>query len=467
MGTLNDWKRIVTGSFFGRMTLHKENVDGYEAVRLLVRDHKNRVWHLQEGVANGQPANWQVRRITGQATITDAHFWVRPRVAGETDIAIIGRSLNNRLYHALNGTRWVLLDNNAQFPADAITVDEEILGRGLNNRVWRGTASASTNNVTWQNLEGVIIGRPTALPFRDTVAVRGPDTQLYVYSAGSSIAHGGSLASDPIVVPLLTIHISDYLLAARGTDNKLWTRRFSVPWTTLGGGEHSIQWEGWQVMDQPFQGSPSFAPLAYRRIYGFLRGMNNRVLFCVHTDDQWLFVDWGGEIASDPVAVISGQGIGTDAPDAYTLRVFAIGTDGDLWEKSMEFSAEDLPELLAPPPTGESYNAKFVDDITYADTPTFAPAVAGGTSFIKVWRLRNNGRSAWTRPFRLVFIGGTQMSAPHSVEINLIVPAGGEADIAVQMVAPRQAGTYQGYWQMQTPGGTLFGDQIWVKIAVP
>jgi hypothetical protein len=45
-------------------------------------------------------------------------------------------------------------------------------------------------------------------------------------------------------------------------------------------------------------------------------------------------------------------------------------------------------------------------------------------------------------------------------------PLGETADATVELIAPGDAGTYKGYWQMQAPDGTPFGDQFYVMIVV-
>jgi hypothetical protein len=43
---------------------------------------------------------------------------------------------------------------------------------------------------------------------------------------------------------------------------------------------------------------------------------------------------------------------------------------------------------------------------------------------------------------------------------------GDTADVAVLLLAPADAGTYRGYWQMEAPDGTRFGDRSYVLIVV-
>lgn len=58
------------------------------------------------------------------------------------------------------------------------------------------------------------------------------------------------------------------------------------------------------------------------------------------------------------------------------------------------------------------------------------------------------------------------MSAPASVPVPE-TSLSGTVDVAVEMIAPDAPGTYQGFWQMQSPSGSRFGDRAYVMIEVP
>jgi LysM repeat protein len=104
----------------------------------------------------------------------------------------------------------------------------------------------------------------------------------------------------------------------------------------------------------------------------------------------------------------------------------------------------------------------FVADITVADD-TALPADA---PFTTIWRMRNSGSCDWGEGYELVFVRGNLMDASSSVPLPS-TRAGGTLDIAVDMTAPSESGTYTSVWQMQAPDGTLFGIQPYVRIVVP
>jgi hypothetical protein len=112
--------------------------------------------------------------------------------------------------------------------------------------------------------------------------------------------------------------------------------------------------------------------------------------------------------------------------------------------------------------------AEFVDDITVPDGTNFAP----GTSFVKTWRLKNNGSCNWTNSYRVVFDSGNALGAPASFNLPSSVAPNGTIDISVNMKAPDTAGDYESYWKLQNASGTNFGlgangeKSFWVKITV-
>jgi hypothetical protein len=105
--------------------------------------------------------------------------------------------------------------------------------------------------------------------------------------------------------------------------------------------------------------------------------------------------------------------------------------------------------------------ASFVADVTVPDGTNYLP----GEGFTKTWRIRSSGCAAWPDGSTWVFASGEQMGAPGSVPVP-DTPLNGTADISVSMIAPSSPGDYKGYWQMQTPDGFRFGEQVYVMIVV-
>jgi len=111
--------------------------------------------------------------------------------------------------------------------------------------------------------------------------------------------------------------------------------------------------------------------------------------------------------------------------------------------------------------------ASFVVDVTYPDDST----VTAGTTFIKIWRLKNNGSCPWTAGYTLVFVRGDALGAsvPAAITDGTVAP-GETVDIAITLTAPAELKTYQGYFQLRNPTGSNFGTgasgtgDFWYKV---
>jgi hypothetical protein len=98
--------------------------------------------------------------------------------------------------------------------------------------------------------------------------------------------------------------------------------------------------------------------------------------------------------------------------------------------------------------------ASFVSDVTIDDDTL----MASGTTFTKIWRLKNNGTCTWDTSYRLVFSSGDAMGAPSSGSaLPVVVPPGGTADISVTLTAPSSPHSYEADFMLQNSSGTRFG----------
>jgi hypothetical protein len=107
-------------------------------------------------------------------------------------------------------------------------------------------------------------------------------------------------------------------------------------------------------------------------------------------------------------------------------------------------------------------------DVTIPDDSVMNP----GQTFTKVWRLQNTGNCTWNQNYSIAVFSGEKMNAPASVPIPGVVAPGQTVDISVDLVAPLQAGTYQGNWKLRNAAQVWFGigpvgsDAFWVRIKV-
>ena len=73
---------------------------------------------------------------------------------------------------------------------------------------------------------------------------------------------------------------------------------------------------------------------------------------------------------------------------------------------------------LSPVPVSRCDAAAFVSDVTYPDGTN----VSLGSSFTKIWRLKNVGTCQWTTSYALVYVNGERFGAPAAVSMPTDVP---------------------------------------------
>ncbi|KAH0464396.1 hypothetical protein IEQ34_007182 [Dendrobium chrysotoxum] len=113
-----------------------------------------------------------------------------------------------------------------------------------------------------------------------------------------------------------------------------------------------------------------------------------------------------------------------------------------------------LPSTLASPNWMKAPIPKldscFIRDVTVWDGTVIGPC----SRFTKIWKMRNNGTISWPFGTQLVRIPETGL------------PVDEELDIAVDFFSPSVPGQYMSYWQMLSPFGQKFGEEVWVIIQV-
>lgn len=103
----------------------------------------------------------------------------------------------------------------------------------------------------------------------------------------------------------------------------------------------------------------------------------------------------------------------------------------------------------------------FMRDVTIGEGESVPP----NTTFLKTWKIQNNGNSAWPIGVFLKYTSGDQLGPINMVSVKPL-GAGEEYDLSVNMISPGKTGMYQGQWRMCTPTGQYFGDVIWVILCV-
>ncbi len=171
-----------------------------------------------------------------------------------------------------------------------------------------------------------------------------------------------------------------------------------------------------------------------------------------------LIIPVTGATGTPAATEIPGSSTGTTTPAANEISGSSSGTSTP-------------PATSAPTPlvtlTSIPCNwAGFIRDVTVPDGTHFNP----GTSFIKIWRIRNLGTCAWNTAYSLVLVAGNPMGAQPVISLPAEVEPGQTVDLSVNMVAPSTPGSHVSYWLLQDPSGQDFGNgfdhygQFWIKI---
>lgn len=118
----------------------------------------------------------------------------------------------------------------------------------------------------------------------------------------------------------------------------------------------------------------------------------------------------------------------------------------------------DQPETCSP-------NAEFVADVTIPD----GTQVAAGETFVKTWRLRNNGTCAWGNDYlfeQMDYANNLLQAEPQTITAPPVGP-GEEVDISVSVTLSPQAqvgAQYSGLFQLKDPNGEEFGVPAYVLV---
>jgi hypothetical protein len=146
-----------------------------------------------------------------------------------------------------------------------------------------------------------------------------------------------------------------------------------------------------------------------------------------------------------------------------SLDTIPVGNSNAHNDSSMNEKGEDIKLSDARPPS--KLMARFVRDMTMPDGSEVAPC----STFLKSWRVRNDGQRDWPEGCHLINAGGDNLLHSKDEELRKPVPAvvaGEEVVLSVELRAPPVTGRYVGYFRLQNPNGGYFGQRLWADIRV-
>lgn len=179
------------------------------------------------------------------------------------------------------------------------------------------------------------------------------------------------------------------------------------------------------------------------------------------------YVDEDGDavtIATDPELREAVRHVVQDmGKKTLRLMISAATKAGDTappaYAKSTAASDPSWRESKASPDTPLMH---FVADVAIPDGTVLAP----GTSFRKVWSVKNPGPSSWAPGVRLVHVDGATFTHHHMSPLARAVDAGATIEIGINLIAPRDPGKHTGFFRLCTPDGESFGHRLWADIVV-
>lgn len=171
--------------------------------------------------------------------------------------------------------------------------------------------------------------------------------------------------------------------------------------------------------------------------------------------------------ATQPLPIVA-QVSTTTPTSTSTIEPSSTSTTEPTDQPTIEPTITPTPEPGVIPTADPSCDrASYVADISYSD----GSQVIAGSTFVKTWRLRNNGACTWDAGYALVFDSGDKMGGPAIQQLtNSTVKHGGIIDISVSLQAPSQPGAYKGNWMLRNSVGAVFGigqdgdTAFWVSI---
>ncbi len=117
-----------------------------------------------------------------------------------------------------------------------------------------------------------------------------------------------------------------------------------------------------------------------------------------------------------------------------------------------------VPTAMVSVPTGAATlvpcdRATLVSDVSVPAGTVVHP----GDAVVKTWRVMNAGSCTWTTAYRLIFDRGYDFISARAINLAGAVAPGATADITLTFPAPDTLGNYASFWNLQSPGGTIFG----------
>lgn len=135
-------------------------------------------------------------------------------------------------------------------------------------------------------------------------------------------------------------------------------------------------------------------------------------------------------------------------------------------EEAPQATEDNLPTLTPMPTFTATFTATPEMTSTYtpapnqalwiAQTPADGTVFSPGQEFDMIWKIQNTGILSWTSRYGYRYVSGEPIHQKSEYGLRKTVPAGGIAEIIVDMNAPKTPGSYRTEWAMYDDGGNKF-----------
>ena len=132
-------------------------------------------------------------------------------------------------------------------------------------------------------------------------------------------------------------------------------------------------------------------------------------------------------------------------------RPLGLGLDWLVWDGLVEegFVNDDHSSS-----GGQSSDrAGLLVDVTPGEEGVLRP----NQRFTKKWILQNSGSTVWTTDYAVVFTGGRDMEGSRELALNVSIHPGESLELSLDLISPKEYGTFVGTYQLRNAQGELFG----------
>jgi hypothetical protein len=114
-------------------------------------------------------------------------------------------------------------------------------------------------------------------------------------------------------------------------------------------------------------------------------------------------------------------------------------------------------------------DGSFIGEGGVTDGTVLAP----NKDFSKSFSIQNIGTCAWDEGYSFAFV--PEFSTPGFTGYSIVLPKdkpedytkpGSSQTFVLKLTAPKDPGTYKGYWKLKDDAGNLFGPLVWLEIVV-